>query len=76
MTWPLTVAAIIADIALLGLAVWQSGRPRKDSLDARWIPWKFVILLAGAFLVYLAVHVANLMGVHTGDPNPVRPREH
>lgn len=74
MTWPITILALIANAALLAIAIWQSGRPRKDSLNARWIPWKFVILLAAAFLVYLMVHAVNLMGLHTGGQNPIRPR--
>lgn len=63
-----TLAAMAVTAAILGLAFWQAHRPRKDSIRARWIPWRFVMLLAGAALVILLVHVVNLMGVRTGNP--------
>lgn len=70
MNWPVTIALTVLAAALLGVSAWQSGRPRKDSLNARWIPWKFLILLFAAAIIYLGVHMANLAGFHTGTGRP------
>lgn len=51
---------------MLGAALWQDSRPRQDLARARWISWRFVMLLAGAILLLAAVHAANKLGVHTG----------
>jgi hypothetical protein len=68
----LTVTATIAGamLALTLLASWQAGRPRKDSLRERWVPWRFVILLSGAVLLLSVVHLVNLMGFVTGQGAP------
>ncbi len=68
--WIITIAAFAAAVAVFGAAVWQSGRTRKDSLRARWIPWKFVVLLAGAIMVYAAVHMMTLLGFKPGLGRP------
>jgi hypothetical protein len=58
---------------MTGLAAWQSSRPRKDSLQTKWIPWRFVVLASGAVLVLAAVHAVNLMGIETGGGMPGGP---
>ena len=76
MEWNITLSVIGVSLALAVLAAWQSGRPRKDSLRTRWIPWRFVVLAAGAVLVLGVVHAVNLMGVQTGGGmlgGPTRP---
>lgn len=65
--WILTGAAITACLALTVFAAWKSGRPRKDSLNVRWVSWPLVTVLAGMALVFAIVHAVNLMGVNTGD---------
>jgi hypothetical protein len=67
MDWILTLAAIGACVVLTVFAGWKSGRPRKDSLNAQWISWPLVTVIAGAALVFAIVHAVNLMGVNTGD---------
>lgn len=66
MEWNVTLSAIGFSLTLTIFAAWQSGRPRKDSLQIKWIPWRLVTLVAGAFLLLAVVHAINLMGVHTG----------
>jgi hypothetical protein len=66
MEWTITLSVIGASLGLTLLAVWQSSRPRKDSLRTRWIPWRFVILVGGAVFVLGVVHALNLMGLKTG----------
>jgi hypothetical protein len=68
--WILTLAACVASVCTFGVAIWQSSRPRKDSLRARWVPWKFVVLLAGAVMVYALLHVLTLLGF---KPRPGHP---
>ncbi len=65
--WTFTSAAIAVCLALTVFAGWKSGRPRKDSLNARWVSWPLVTVLAGAALVFALVHAINLMGVNTGE---------
>jgi hypothetical protein len=66
MEWTITLAAICAGLAVTIFAGWKSGRPKKDSLNARWISWPLVTVLAAAVLVLGLVHAINLMGVETG----------
>jgi hypothetical protein len=76
MEWTITLSVIGVSLGAALLAAWQSGRPRKDSLQTKWIPWRFVVLVAGAVLVLGVVHAINLMGVHTGGGmigGPARP---
>jgi hypothetical protein len=70
MEWTLTFAAIGFGIVLTLLSIWQSGRPRKDSLSPRWIPWRFLILVGGAVLALGAVHALTLLGF-----TPMRPTQ-
>lgn len=66
MEWNITLSFIALSLASTVLSAWQSGRPRKDSLNARWIPWRFVVLVSGAVLLLAVVHAINLMGIETG----------
>lgn len=66
MDWTLTLAAIIFGAALAGLSVWQTSRPRKDSLNPRWVPWRFLILAGGAVLALAMVHASTLLGINLG----------
>lgn len=70
MEWTITLAAIAAGLAMTVFAGWKSGRPRKDSLNARWISWPLVTVLAAAVLVMAVVHAINLIGITTGNRPP------
>ena len=53
----------------LGLAVvfgWLGARPPNPRRGPRMVPWRFLMLLAGAWVLLMLVHLANLMGVQTG----------
>jgi hypothetical protein len=65
--WTLTGIAIAACLALTVFAGWKSGRPRKDSLNMRWVSWPLITVLAGCALVFAIVHAINLLGINTGD---------
>jgi hypothetical protein len=66
MEWNITLSFIVIGIAATALSAWQSGRPRKDSHNARWIPWRFFVLVSGAVLLLAVVHAVNLIGIETG----------
>lgn len=76
MEWNITLSVVAISAILTAFAAWKSGRPRKDSPNAKWIPWRFVVLASGAVLLLGVVHAINLMGVHTGGGmlgGPARP---
>ncbi len=66
MEWHVTLAAIGAGLVATLFAAWKSGRPKKDSLNARWISWPLVTVIAAAVLLMGVVHAINMMGVQTG----------
>jgi hypothetical protein len=66
MEWTITLVASVAGLLVAVFAAWKSGLPRKDSLNARWISWPLVTVLAAAVVVLAVVHAINLMGVRTG----------
>ncbi len=67
MEGTVTLAVILAALAATLFSGWKSGRPRKDSLNASWISWPLLTVLAGAVLVMAVVHGINLMGIETGQ---------
>lgn len=66
MEMAFTIAVFLVFVAATVLAGWKAGRPRKDSLNAQWISWPLVTVLAGAAAFFALVHLVNLMGFHTG----------
>ena len=66
LEWIITLVAAGGGAALLGLSVWQTSRPRKDSVRVRWIPWRFLILASGAVMFLAAVHLSTLSGLRPG----------
>jgi hypothetical protein len=67
MEWPFTIAATGFGAVLAALSAWQSSRPRKDSLNPRWIPWRFLILVGGAVFALGLVHASTLLGINIGS---------
>lgn len=64
--WIVTFFGLASGVGLLGLSIWQDARPRRDTIRARWISWKFMMMLAAVILLLALVHVANRLGLHTG----------
>ncbi len=58
-----TVALLAAVVALAVFAGWRGARPSQPHLGVRMIPWRFVMILAGAAALVLLVHVAALLGM-------------
>lgn len=66
MEMAFTIGVMLLFLAATVFAGWKAGRPRKDSLNAQWISWPLVTVLAGTAAFFALVHVVNLMGFHTG----------
>jgi hypothetical protein len=66
-----TLAVVASGAALLLFAMWRDGKKLPDTPHGRRpIPWKFVMLLAGAIILLATVHAVNLMGFKTGNGRP------
>jgi hypothetical protein len=55
--------------ALLALAVacgWLGARPPNPHRGPRLIPYRFIMVLCGAVLLYLAAHLLSLLGLTPG----------
>jgi hypothetical protein len=67
MELSVTFAAIVLGAVLIALSAWQSSRPRKDSLNPRWIPWRFLIFVGGALVALGLAHASTLLGLNVGS---------
>ncbi len=63
---PVTLASAAVGLGLTVLFGWRGARPPDPRRGPRMIPWRFLMLLAGAWVLLMLVHLANLMGVQTG----------
>lgn len=63
MDMPLTLALIAVVLALAIFAGWRGARPWDPRKGVRMIPWRLIMILSGAALLVLLVHVAALLGV-------------
>ncbi|MGA0607925.1 hypothetical protein ACO2Q0_18195 [Phenylobacterium sp. VNQ135] len=62
-----TTLAILAALAATALfAGWRGAQPPNPHKGPRLAPWRFIMLLAAAGAVLMAVHAVNLLGVTTG----------
>ena len=59
----LTLALIAAAVALAVFAGWRGALPSQPHRGVRMVPWRFVMILAGAAVLVLLVHVAALLGM-------------
>ena len=65
-TLPVTLVAAAAGAGLAALFGWLGARPPDLRRGPRLAPWRFLMLLAGAWTLFMLVHVANLLGIQTG----------
>jgi hypothetical protein len=63
MGWTPTLAALAALIALALFCGWRGARPPDLVRGPRLIPYRFLMLLAGAAVVLLLIHVKTLAGL-------------
>ncbi len=70
LDWTLTLIALAAGFGLFAWSNHKADQPA-DPLKPRLIPWRFMIVLSGFFILLVFVHMANLIGVETGpDKSP------
>ncbi|WP_309628565.1 hypothetical protein [Brevundimonas sp.] len=55
--------SLLAGALIVGVfAGWRGARP-SDFLKPRMVPWRFIMLLAGALAFLLLIHLGTLLGV-------------
>lgn len=58
-----TLGLIAGAVALAAFAGWRGARPWDPRRGVRMIPWRFIMVLAGAAVLLLAVHLGALLGL-------------
>lgn len=58
-----TLLLIAAFLALAVFTGWRGARRWDPSQGVRMIPWRLIMLLSGAAIFLLAIHLGTLMGV-------------
>ena len=66
MTLNVTLALCAALLLIAAFAGWRGSKPPDVMKGPRMIPWRFIMVTAAAFAMFLIVHVVNLLGVKTG----------
>ena len=62
MSMTLTLSLLAGALIVCVFAGWRGARP-SDFLKPRMVPWRFIMLLAGALAFLLIVHLGTLLGV-------------
>jgi hypothetical protein len=63
MSWTLTLTALAVCCALSVLSGWLGARPPNLARGPRLIPYRFLMLVAGAVALMLLIHVKTLAGL-------------
>ena len=66
MTLAVTLTLLAASVAAAGFPIWLERRPAEPG-KVRLLPTTPLIFLSILIAVVMLVHLANLMGVHTGN---------
>ena len=59
----LTLILVAVALAITVFAGWRGARPWDPSQKVRMAPWRFIMVMGGAAVVLLLVHVATLLGM-------------
>ncbi len=62
MSMTLTLALLAGALITAVFCGWRGARP-SNFLKPRMVPWRFIMLLAGALAFLLMIHVGTLLGV-------------
>lgn len=65
---PLTLAACALFLVLAIVCGWRGARPINVLKGPRLIPWRPLMMIFVVALMLMLVHLANLLGVQTGNP--------
>jgi hypothetical protein len=63
MDLPVTLALTAACMALAVFAGWRGARPWDPRGGVRMAPWRLIMVMAGAAVFILLIHVGTLLGV-------------
>ncbi len=66
MPLPISLAVTAALLGLALFAAWRGAQPPDLIRGVRMIPWRGVMLFSSAGVVFMLVHVVNLLGFTTG----------
>lgn len=59
-----TLATTAAFVGLTAFAAWRGARPPNLVKGPRMIPWRMVMVVSAAVVLYLLVHLAALAGLY------------
>jgi hypothetical protein len=62
MSMTLTLSLLAGALIVAVLAGWRGAQP-SNFLRPRLIPWRFIMLLAGALVFLLLIHLGALLGL-------------
>lgn len=65
MSPSLTLTLLAAASAVAVFSGWRGARPPDLSKGPRMMPWRFIMLVAGALAVLLLIHLASVLGGRT-----------
>ena len=63
MDMTVTLALTAAALALAIFAGWRGARPWDPRRGVRMMPWRLIMLLAGAGVFILVIHLGTLLGM-------------
>ena len=58
----LTFILLAVTVGFTVFAGWRGARPWEPSRGVRMVPWRFLMMLAGAATFFLLIHLATLFG--------------
>lgn len=58
-----TLALTAVALAITVFAGWRGARPWDPSRKVRMAPWRFIMVIGGAVVMVLLIHVGALLGV-------------
>jgi hypothetical protein len=66
MSLSVTLAVMLLTLGVGALCAWRGAAPPNPHRGPRLVPYRFLMVLCGAIVLYLAAHVLSLLGVTTG----------
>lgn len=66
LSLPVTLVLTAVGLGLTVVFGWFGARPPNLKRGPRLVPYRFLMLLAAAFVLLMLVHLANLAGLETG----------
>jgi len=67
MDMPLTLGLAAGFFALAAFAAWRGARPFDPHRGPRLAPWRFIMLLAAAVLLFLLGHTVHMLVAGAGN---------